>query len=144
MAHQWVGWGGGAPVFGEPQAELFVAADAPDADIMLWLAEHRDDGRSVKLATGQLRLGHHAGFDQERLLTPGQPGCVNIPLTYIGHRVPAGSRLRLLVSGSNFPWADPNPHTGDPIATAMDVRCALQTVYHDEERPSKLTLPILP
>lgn len=131
-------------LLGEPQAELYVAADAPDADVMLWLAEHRADGRTVKLATGQLRLRYHAGFDQERLLTPGQPVCVRMPLTYVGHRVPAGSRLRLMISGSNFPWADPNPHTGEPIATAVDMRSALQTVFHDRERPSHLTLPVLP
>jgi putative CocE/NonD family hydrolase len=131
-------------LLGEPQAELCVAADAPDADLMVWLAEHREDGCSVKLASGQLRLRYHAGFDRERLLTPGQPVNVTIALTYVGHHVPAGSRLRLLVSGSNFPWADPNPHTGEPIATAVTMRCALQTVYHDEDRPSRLTLPVLP
>lgn len=131
-------------LLGEPQAELFVAVDAPDADVMVWLAEHRADGSTVKLATGQLRLRYHAGFDRERLLTPGKAVCASIPLTYVGHRVPAGSRLRLLVSGSNFPWADPNPHTGEPIATAVTMRCATQTIFHDEERPSKLTLPFLP
>jgi predicted acyl esterase len=76
--------------------------------------------------------------------TPGQPVRALIPLTYVGHRVPAGSRLRLLVSGSNFPWADPNPHTGEPIATPVAMRTALQTVFHDKDRPSTLTLPILP
>ncbi len=131
-------------LLGEPLAELFVAVDAPDADVMLWLAEHRADGSTVKLATGQLRLRYHAGFDQERWLQPGQPVCATIPLTYVGHRVPAGSRLRLLVSGSNFPWADPNPHTAEPIATAVHMRRAAQTVHHDEYRPSKLTLPVLP
>lgn len=91
-----------------------------------------------------MRLRYHAGFDQERLLTPGQPVRVTLALTYVGHRVPSGSRLRLLISGSNFPWADPNPHTGEPIATAVAMRSALQTVFHDNDRPSTLTLPILP
>jgi putative CocE/NonD family hydrolase len=131
-------------LLGEPHAEIFVAVDAPDADLMLWLAEHRADGSTVKLATGQLRLRYHAGFDQERLLTPGQPVQVRLPLTYVGHCVPAGSSLRLLVSGSNFPWADPNPHTGEPIATAVAMRSAVQTVLHDAQHPSQLTLPVLP
>jgi putative CocE/NonD family hydrolase len=131
-------------LLGEPQADIHLSVDAPDADVMVWLAEHRADGSTVKLATGQLRLRYHAGFDQERLLTPGQAVCAKLTLTYVGHRVPTGSRLRLLVSGSNFPWADPNPHTGEPVATAVAMRSALQTVYHDAERPSKLTLPLLP
>jgi len=131
-------------LLGEPHAGIFVAVDAPDADLMLWLAEHRADGSTVKLATGQLRLRYHAGFDQERLLTPGEPVHVQLPLTYVGHCVTAGSSLRLLVGGSNFPWADPNPHTGEPIATAVAVRSAAQTVLHDAQHPSQLTLPVLP
>jgi uncharacterized protein len=102
-------------LLGEPQAEPFMAVDAPDADVMVCLAEHRADGR-----TG-----------------------ATIPLTGVGHRVPAGSRLRLLASGSNCPRADSNPHTGEPIAAAVHVRCAPQTVFHDETRPSKPTRPVL-
>lgn len=131
-------------LFGEAEAEMHVAVDAPDADVILWLAERRADGKTVKLASGQLRLRYHGGFDAERLLTPGEVVRVRIPLTYVAHRVPAGSRLRLLVSGSNFPWADPNPHTGEAIATAVAMRSAVQTVYHDAEHPSRLTLPVLP
>jgi putative CocE/NonD family hydrolase len=131
-------------LLGEPQADLFVTADVPDADLMLWLAEHRPDGSTVKLASGLLRLRYREGFDRERLLEPGEPVRVGIPLTYVGHRVPAGSSLRLLLSGSNFPAADPNPHTGEPIATAVTMRPAVQTVFHDAQRPSRLILPTLP
>jgi putative CocE/NonD family hydrolase len=130
-------------LLGEGQADLFVACDAPDADIFLWLAEHRADGRSVQLAHGMLRLRYHRGFDAESFLTPGEAVRVTIPLTYVAHRVPAGSRLRLLVSGSHFPMYDPNPHTDEPIATAVTMRSAVQTVFHDTLRPSLLRLPTL-
>ena len=131
-------------LFGEGEVEIFVAVDAPDADLMLWLAERRADGQTVKLATGQLRLRYHGGFDAERLLAPGEVVKATIPLTYVGHRIPAGSHLRLLVSGSNFPSADPNPHTGEPIATAVAMRSAVQTIFHDSARLSRLILPVLP
>ena len=130
-------------VLGEPSVELFTSADAPDADLVLFLAEHRADGSSIQLAGGQLRLRYREGFDAERPLSPGEVVRVQVPLTYIGHRVPAGSRLRLLVCGSNFPFADPNPHTGETIATAVALRKALQTVHHDAARPSRLILPVL-
>lgn len=130
-------------LLGEPEAELFVSVDAPDADIVVWLVEHRDDGATVRLSHGQLRLRYRGGFDAERLLEPGAIVTVRIPLTYVAHRVPAGSALRLLVGGSNFPWGDPNPHTGEPVATATTMRTAMQSVFHDFERPSRLTLPVL-
>ena len=83
-------------------------------------------------------------YSSERLLTPGEVVKATIPLTYVGHRIPAGSHLRLLVSGSNFPWADPNPHTGEPVATAVEMRSAVQTIFHDSARLSRLILPVLP
>jgi putative CocE/NonD family hydrolase len=131
-------------LLGEGGAELFVSVDAPDADLVLWLAEHRADGLTIRLAFGQLRLRYHAGFDAERLLVPGETVRVHIPLTYVAHQVPAGSSLRLLVGGSNFPWADPNPHTGESIADAVAMRSAVQTVFHDAAHPSRLSLPVLP
>jgi putative CocE/NonD family hydrolase len=131
-------------LLGEPAAEVWTTADAPDADLVLWLAELRADGRVVKLAHGQLRLRYHRGFDRETPLLPGEPVRVQIPLTYVAHRVPAGSRLLLLAAGSDFPFSDPNPHTGEPVATAVTFRAAVQTVFHDRERPSSLTLPVLP
>lgn len=131
-------------VLGEPEAELWVAADVPDADVVVWLAEHRGDGRVVRLAHGQLRLRYHRGFDVETLLRPGEPVRIRVPLTYVAHRVPAGSRLSLMVAGGDFPYSDPNPHTGEPVATAVQTRVAMQQVFHDAARPSHLTVPTLP
>ena len=131
-------------ILGEPEVDLFVAADAADADVAIWLAERRADGRTVSLAQGQLRLRYREGFETERLLDAGVTVRVRIPLSYIAHEIPAGSSLRLLISGSNFPWADPNPHTAEPIATATVMRSATQSVFHGSQRPSKLILPILP
>lgn len=131
-------------LLGEAVAELHVSVDAPDADVVVWLVEHRADGATVFLAFGHLRLRYHAGFDAERPLTPGEPVQARIPMTYIGHRLPAGHCLRLLVSGNNFPLLDPNPHTGEPVATARAMRRAVQSVHHDADRPSRLLLPLLP
>lgn len=131
-------------LLGEPEAELSVAANAPDADLVLFLVEQRADGRAIRLALGQLRLRYRDGFDAERWLTPGEPVCVRIPMTYVGHHLPAGSRLQLMVSGSNFPLADPNPHTAGPLADAVAMQVAVQIVFHDADHPSRLWLPLLP
>jgi putative CocE/NonD family hydrolase len=131
-------------ILGEPEAELFVASDAVDADVFVFLVEHRADGRSIVLSRGQLRLRYRGGFDRELPLTPDEPVGVCIPMLYVAHELPRGSRLRLLVSGSDFPLIDPNPHVPGPISQATETRRALQTVFHDAERPSRLWLPLLP
>jgi putative CocE/NonD family hydrolase len=131
-------------LLGEPEAELTVAADVPDADVVLFLVEQRADGRAIRLSLGQLRLRYREGFDAERWLAPGEPVAVRVAMTYIGHQLPAGSRLQLMVSGSNFPLADPNPHVAGSLADATALRVAVQTVFHDAAHPSRLWLPVLP
>jgi putative CocE/NonD family hydrolase len=131
-------------IVGEPEVVLHTAADAPDADLAAWLAESRPDGALVQLSYGHLRLRYRAGFDREVLLEPGVPVEARVRMHYVAHRLRPGHALVLLVSGGNFPWVDPNPHTGAPIATAATTRTASQIVLHDRDHPSLLELPVLP
>jgi len=131
-------------IIGEPSIHLHVSADAPDADVMVRLTEVYPDGRSVALGFGaNLRLRYREGFDKEVLLEPGEIYALDMPLTYIGHTIPAGHRLRINILGTEFPLYDPNPNTGEPIATATRVQKARVTVHHDEVMPSYLTLPVV-
>lgn len=130
-------------IVGEPGLQLHLAADAPDCDVVVMLAEARADGQTIRLAMGALRLRYREGWDRELPLVPGTPVEVRIPLTYVAHSLAAGSRLRLLIGSSLFPLLDPNPNTGEPVATAIDMRVACETVFHDAARPSSLVLPVL-
>lgn len=131
-------------IVGEGQVRLTIAVDAPDADIWVWLVEERLDGTSVRLAWGALRLRYREGFGREVLLEPGAPTTIEIPLTFVGHQLSPGGRIRLTLTPSNFPLWDCNPHTGEPIADAVTTRVATITVFHDVERSSSLALPTLP
>ncbi len=131
-------------ILGEPVIRLTVAADAPDCDLFVWMVEQRGDGQSVRLAWGGLRLRYREGFEREILLEPGQPVAVHIPLTYIAHQLPIGSRLRLVVGSSNFPLWDPNPNTGEAIADAVEMRAAEISIFHDAGCCSRVELPVLP
>ncbi|MFO6448336.1 CocE/NonD family hydrolase [Erythrobacter sp. NE805] len=134
----------GLTLHGRFVAELHVAADAPDCDVFCWLAEVPPDGRTTQLSRGQLRLRYREGFDREVPLVPGEPVRVRIEMDHVGHRLAPGHRLRLLIGSSLFPLLDPNPNTGEPTATAIAVREARETVFHDAARPSRLLLPVLP
>jgi putative CocE/NonD family hydrolase len=131
-------------LLGEPEVVLHLAADAPDCDVVVWLAEHRCDGKTIELASGMLRLRYREGFDQEVLLAPGVPVKVRIPMSYVAHRMNPASILRLMVGADHFPHIDPNPNTGEPIATAIEMRVSVETIFHDVERPSAVLLPRLP
>jgi predicted acyl esterase len=58
----------------------------------------------------------------------------------------AGHSIRLEVSSSCFPVYDPNPNAGKGYFNASTGKqvVAQQHVFHDRDRPSHLTLPVIP
>ena len=44
----------------------------------------------------------------------------------------------------NFPMWDRNPNTGHPFAMDAALQTADQTIHHDADHPSSVTLPIIP
>jgi predicted acyl esterase len=55
-----------------------------------------------------------------------------------------GHRIRVEISSSNFPRFDRNPNTGGVIAEATSLIPAKQTIYHDREHPSRISLMVMP
>jgi putative CocE/NonD family hydrolase len=54
-----------------------------------------------------------------------------------------GHRLRLHITSSSFPrWAR-NPNTGGTIVDSGQTEVARQTVFHDPEHPSYLSLTVV-
>ena len=60
-----------------------------------------------------------------------------------GHPI-ASSQIRVEVSSSNFPRFDRNTNTGTTISEEAEFKPALQTVLHNAQHPSHITLPIVP
>jgi predicted acyl esterase len=56
-----------------------------------------------------------------------------------------GHHIRLEVSSSNFPRFGRNSNTGGEIANeaASQYRPAINCIFHDAARPSRLILPII-
>jgi len=52
--------------------------------------------------------------------------------------------IRDSISSSNFPRFDINPNTGGPLGLERVTQVAVQTVFHDAERPSHVLLPLIP
>ncbi len=55
-----------------------------------------------------------------------------------------GHRIRLDISSSNFPRFDVNPNTGEPIGKNRRMLIADNTVYHDRDCPTYLSLQVVP
>jgi putative CocE/NonD family hydrolase len=133
-------------VLGPVRANIYLSADAPDADVVVRIEDVLPDGRSINM-TGELgiapfRARYRQGFDKEVLLTPGEPDLLPFHVCHMGHTFLAGHRIRVSLCATAYPAIEPNHHTGEPVATATERRTATETVFHDSRRPSHVVLPI--
>lgn len=116
-------------VTGRVTATLFAATDAPSTDWVVRLCDVDASGISYNVTDGILRASQEDGR---------RPLEVDLWSTSIVFK--AGHRLRVQVTSSNFPRWDRNPNTGALPREATSLSAARQTVYHERERPSHITL----
>jgi putative CocE/NonD family hydrolase len=78
-------------------------------------------------------------------MTPGEVYEVTVPMSVTSNVFLPGHRIRLDVSGSNFPHYDRNSNTGGFISAEAleDMVVADTTVHHGGTRPSRLVLPVI-
>ena len=113
--------------------ELHVASSAPSTDFTAKLVEVAPDGFARNLGDGIVRARFESGVVR----------AVTIDLRNTSNVFPAGSRIRLEVSSSNFPRFDRNPNTGEAPASATRFVPAHQYVHHSAAHPSRLILPVV-
>jgi putative CocE/NonD family hydrolase len=132
-------------LIGDVAVTLYSASSATDTDWTARLCQVDPTGRSINLQEGIVRARFRDSLTDPTPIEPDRVYCYEIPLGPIGVRLPAGYRLRLTVSSSDFPHWDRNLNTGGPLyaegPTAAVV--ATQVVLHDAAHPSCVTLPVV-
>ena len=134
-------------VTGEMVAELYVSVDRPDTDLAVRVTDVHPDGTSYAIngpEAGYLRLRYREGMDRQVPMEPGRIYAVRIGDMLTSNVFKKGHRIRFQVTSSRAPHFDPNPNTGEEIATATRLQPARVTVHHDADHPSKLVLPVIP
>ncbi len=131
-------------VTGPITATLFAASSALDTDWTAKLVDVHPNGRSYNLADGIIRARYRKGTTAAELLKPGEVYEYKIDLQTTSNLFKAGHRIRIQVSSSNFPRFDRNPNTGKCVACETELVTAKQAVYHTSNKPSHITLPIIP
>ena len=124
--------------------ELWALTDGPDTDWTAKLLDVFPDGRAVALRTGHLSARFRDSLSEPTPVTPGEPIRYTLDLGSTAREFPAGHRLRLHVSSSEWPDHLPNANTGEPLATGSRTRVAQQQILHDADHPSVLRVWVLP
>ena len=136
-------------VVGPVEVELYVATDGPDTDFTAKLldvyppGEDYPRGYAMLLADTILRLRYAEDPGEPRMRVAGEVVRIRLLLPVANLFLP-GHRIRLDVSSSNFPKFDVNPNTGEPEGVSRRRRVAVNTVFLDAARPSRVVLPVLP
>ncbi|MCC6791985.1 MAG: CocE/NonD family hydrolase, partial [Thermomicrobiales bacterium] len=99
----------------------------------------------VNLQEGIIRARYRESLSEPSLIEPNRVYAYRIELGPVGVRIPAGHRIRLTVSSSDFPHWDRNMNTGGALGTEGPAAAitATQVVLHDAEHPSHIVLPIV-
>ncbi|HWE40720.1 MAG TPA: CocE/NonD family hydrolase [Isosphaeraceae bacterium] len=137
-------------VTGTVLVKLWVASDRTDTDFTAKLVDEVPPnpdyplGFALNLGDSILRARYRESLDRPTPLEPGRVVPITIALYPTANVFKAGHRIRVDISGSNFPRFDVNPNTGDPLGTHRRMLEAENTVVHDRDHPSHVVLPIVP
>ena len=137
-------------VTGSGVAEIWVSADASDANVFAYLEDVAPDG-SVRVVTeGRLKASlravadapwrmpagvpwHRSYAEDAAPLVPGQAAKLAFELMPISYVFKAGNRIQLTVTGADY-----RERARDENGLARTI-----TLYSDRARPSAITLPIV-
>lgn len=134
-------------VTGPVTADIFVSVNAPDADLWVRLLDVAPDGGAWNLMSPGLdvqRLSYRNHKVAQELLTPNNIYEVKLDHLLTSNVFLKGHRIRIQISAAFFPHFSRNLQTGLLEMNSRDTRKATISVYHDEQHPSHLVLPVLP
>lgn len=122
-----------------------LSLDTPDADLGVEVDAVLPDGRFLQLGSDLIRARFRHGMGHEELVTPGRiESYVFDGFNLTDQRLPAGSRLRLVLAPVDTPYVECNDNTGGPLGVGgtRNGRVATFSVHMDPEHPSFLELPV--
>lgn len=138
-------------LLGSASLDVWLSSTAVDTDLQVTLSEVRADGQEMYLQKGWLKASQRA-LDPARstalrpyqthresdvaLLTPGEVVQARVEVFPFGALLRKGSRLRVSIEA---PTVLPELWAFTPFPTA-----AVNTVYSDTSRVSRLVLPVVP
>jgi len=130
-------------VTGPVRLELYAKSSAVDTDFTAKLVDLWPNGFAQNLTDGILRTRYRSSQEKPELMTPGQIYKLTIEVWSTSNVFKKGHAVRLDVSSSNFPRFNRNLNTGEDNGSGERFVPATNTILHDAEHPSALTLPVV-
>jgi len=131
-------------VSGPITPSLYVSSDAKDTDFTVKVLDVYPDGRAYNLDESIQRMRYRNGYDKPLAwMESGKVYEVTLQPLNTSNYFPAGHRLRIEVSSSNFPRFDRNLNTGGNNYDETHGVVAHNAVHHSRQYPSQLTITVV-
>jgi uncharacterized protein len=123
---------------------LYVSSDAKDTDFTVKVLDVYPDGRAYNLDESIQRMRYRDGYDKPLAwMESGKVYKVTLQPLNTSNDFPAGHRLRIEVSSSNFPRFDRNLNTGGNNYDETRPVVAHNAVHHSKQYPSQITVTVV-
>ncbi len=129
---------------GPMEATLYVSSDAKDTDFTVKVIDVYPDGKAYNLDETIQRARYRDGYDKPLVwMEKGKVYKVALQPMTTSNFFPAGHRVRIEVSSSNFPRFDRNLNTGGNNYDEATGVVAHNAVHHSKEYPSQITVTVV-
>jgi hypothetical protein len=134
----------GTEVSGPIDVTLYVSSDAKDTDFSVKVLDVYPDGTAYNLDETIQRLRYRDGYEKPPVwMEAGKVYKVALQPMTTSNFFPAGHRIRIEVSSSNFPRFDRNLNTGGKNYDESEGVVAHNAVHHSKQYPSQVTLTVV-
>jgi putative CocE/NonD family hydrolase len=131
----------GIEISGPIEVTLYVSSDVRDTDVTVKLIDVAPDGPAYNLDETIQRMRYRDGYDRPPVwMENGKVYKVTLQPMNTSNYFAAGHRIRIEVSGSNFPRFDRNLNTGGNNYDEAQGIVAHTAIHHSKEHPSSVTL----
>ncbi|HEX4228497.1 MAG TPA: CocE/NonD family hydrolase [Bryobacteraceae bacterium] len=134
----------GIEVSGSMEATLYVSSDAKDTDFTVKVIDVYPDGRAYNLDETIQRARYRDGYDKPAVwMEKDKVYKLTVQPMTTSNFFPAGHRLRIEISSSNFPRFDRNLNTGGNNYDEAAGVVAHNSVHHSQQYPSQFTVSVV-
>jgi len=133
----------GVEVTGPISVTLYASSSAKDTDFTAMLMDVHPDGKFMYIQDGCIRARYRNGYDEGAPLKPGKVYEFTLDLWSTSNYFKPGHRIAVEISSSNYPQYNRNTNGGGE-GGIDNIVVADQTIYHNKEYPSHITLPVIP
>jgi hypothetical protein len=134
----------GMEVSGPMEATLYVSSDAKDTDFTIKVIDVYPDGTAYNLDETIQRARYRDGYNKPvAWMQKGKVYKLTFQPMVTSNYFPAGHKLRIEISSSNFPRFDRNMNTGGNNYDETTGVVARNIVHHSRQYPSQFTVTVV-